>query len=74
MVGPLTEAQKTARANKTALKAVNKALTDIVDLHKVVEVGGLKYCELCFQNWSCETYRTARAALDKMKGLSKGLF
>jgi hypothetical protein len=53
-----------------AVRAAYRGVSEILALHTVTQVGGLKYCELCFENWPCQTNKIAKVTLVKIK---KGL-
>lgn len=65
----LSEDEKALKAYERAVNTAKTALEKVTSLHAAAKVeSGLSACQLCFQNWPCETHKFAEGALNKMKG------
>lgn len=69
MTTALTQDEKAIKAYEKATHTAQVALEKLIEIHASYKDGtDLKYCSLCFKAWPCESFRTADAALTKMKG------
>jgi hypothetical protein len=69
MTQALSSDEKAIKRYERAVFTAQTALARVVEIHAESKDSlGLTYCSLCFKNWPCESFKTAEAAITKMKG------